>query len=113
MQQRLKKNSQSNDQTPDEYKKLEEKLNELSMLIAGFCPGKDHDIEEMIRNLDSLINISETIEPSTFYDISKLCKQYMGNMDPNRAFNTKPVEEGIVLLKSILSHFKKKRTFYL
>lgn len=103
--------SQSPDQTPDEYKKLEEKLNELSMLIAGFCPGKGHDIEEMIRNLDSLINISETIEPSTFYDISKLCKQYMGNMDPDRAFNTKPVEEGIVLLKSILSHLRRQEPF--
>jgi len=105
------KHSQFNDQTPDEYKKLEEKLNELSMLIAGICPGKDHDIKKMIRNLDSLIDISETIEPSTFYDISKLCKQYMGNMDTNRAFNTKPVEEGIVLLKSILSHLKRKEPF--
>nr|WP_321399263.1 chemotaxis protein CheA [uncultured Desulfobacter sp.] len=94
-----------------EYKELEAKLNELSMLIAGFCPGKDHDIEEMIHNVDGLINISETIEPSTFYDISKLCKQYMENMDLSCACNTKPVEEGIVLLKSILSHLKRHEPF--
>ncbi|MCG8550288.1 MAG: chemotaxis protein CheA [Desulfobacterales bacterium] len=105
------KHSQSHDQTPDEYEKLEEKLNELSMLIAGVCPGKEHDIKKMIRNVDSLIDISEMIEPSTFYDISKLCKQYMGSMDLNRAFNTKPVEEGIVLLKSILSHLKREEPF--
>jgi len=104
--------SQSNDKTPNnEYKELEKKLNKLSMLIAGFCPGKNHDIEEMIRNVDDLINISEPIEPSTFYDISKLCKQYMKNMDICATCNTKPVEEGIVLLKSILSHLKRKEPF--
>jgi two-component system chemotaxis sensor kinase CheA len=103
---------QSNDQDPNgEYEELEEKLNALSMLIAGFCPGKDHDIEEMIHNVDGLINISEPIEPSTFYDISKLCKKYMENMDLSCACNTKPVEEGIVLLKSILSHLKRQEPF--
>nr|WP_319491521.1 chemotaxis protein CheA [uncultured Desulfobacter sp.] len=94
-----------------EYEALEAKLNGLSMLIAGFCPGKDHDIEEMLHNVDGLINISETINPSTFYDISKLCKQYMENMDLSCACNTKPVEEGIVLLKSILSHLKRHEPF--
>ena len=103
---------QSDGQDPNgEYKKLEAKLNELSMLIAGLCPGKDPDIEEMIRNVEDLINISANIEPSTFYDISKLCKQYMENMDLCPMCNTKPVEEGIVLLKSILSHLKRKEPF--
>lgn len=103
---------QSPAQDPNgEYEELEEKLNELSMLIAGFCPGKDHDIEQMIHNVDGLINTSETIEPSTFYDISKLCKLYMENMDLSYSRNTKPVEEGIVLLKSILSHLKRQEPF--
>jgi two-component system chemotaxis sensor kinase CheA len=102
---------QSQDQAPnEEYKELEKKLNELSMLIAGFCPGKDQ-IEEMIYNLDGLINISESIEPSTFFDISKLCKQYMEKMNLSSVCNTKPVEEGVVLLKSILSHLKRQEPF--
>lgn len=95
----------------DEYKEIEAKLNELSMLIAGFCPGKDPDIEGMIRNVEGLINISANIQPSTFYDISKLCKQYMENMGLGSTCNTRPVEEGIVLLKSILSHLKRKEPF--
>ncbi|WP_321416348.1 chemotaxis protein CheA [uncultured Desulfobacter sp.] len=108
----IQKSSQSDDNAPnDEYEKLEEKLNQLSMLVAGFCPGKDQDIAETIRNVDDLITISETIEPSTFYDISKLCKQYMTNMNFSCACNTKPVEEGIVLLKSILSHLKRREPF--
>ncbi|NDY70636.1 chemotaxis protein CheA [Desulfobacter hydrogenophilus] len=95
----------------DDFKKIEKKLNEFSMLIAGFCPGKDPDMEGMIRNVDSLINISENIEPYTFYDISKLCKQYMENMAIGPTFNTRPIEEGLVLLKSILSHLKRKEPF--
>jgi len=94
-----------------EDKALEAKLNELSMLIAGFCPGEDPDIDGMIRNVEGLINISENIQPSTFYDISKLCKQYMENMGRGSTCNTRPVEEGIVLLKSILSHLKRKEPF--
>ena len=94
-----------------EFKKLEKKLNELSMLIAGFCPGKGPDTEEMIHNVKDLMNISANIEPSTFYDVSKLCKQYMDNMDLCATCNTRPVEEGIVLLKSILSHLKRKEPF--
>jgi len=114
MNQKQSDTSSNPEQSQDQnggYKELEEKLNELSMLIAGFCPGKEHEIEEMIHNVDGLINISQTIEPSTFYDISKLCKQYMEKMDLSCASNTKPVEEGVVLLKSILSHLKRHEPF--
>ena len=114
MNQKQSDTSSTPEQSQDQnggYKELEEKLNELSMLIAGFCPGKEHEIEEMIHNVDGLINISQTIEPSTFYDISKLCKQYMEKMDLSCASNTKPVEEGVVLLKSILSHLKRHEPF--
>ncbi|WP_286819942.1 chemotaxis protein CheA [Desulfobacter sp. UBA2225] len=108
----VRKRSQSDDQTQNgEYNELERKLNELSMLIAGLCPGKDPEIKEVLGNVEDLIDISANIEPSTFYDISKLCKQYMENMDLSSTCNTRPVEEGVVLLKSILSHLKRKEPF--
>ncbi|MDX9962605.1 chemotaxis protein CheA [Desulfobacter postgatei] len=108
----VRKRFQSDDQPQNgEYNELERKLNELSMLIAGLCPGKDPEIKEIIGNVEDLIDISANIEPSTFYDISKLCKQYMENMDLSYSCNTRPVEEGIVLLKSILSHLKRKEPF--
>ncbi|MBP8828936.1 MAG: chemotaxis protein CheA [Desulfobacter sp.] len=103
---------QSDDQTQNgEYNELERKLNELSMLIAGLCPGKDPEIKEILGNVEDLIDISANIEPSTFYDISTRCKQYMENMDLSSTCNTRPVEEGVVLLKSILSHLKRKEPF--
>ncbi|MDD4275295.1 MAG: chemotaxis protein CheA [Desulfobacter postgatei] len=108
----VRKRFQSDDQPQNgEYNELERKLNELSMLIAGLCPGKDPEIKEIIGNVEDLIDISANIEPSTFYDISKRCKQYMENMDLSYSCNTRPVEEGIVLLKSILSHLKRKEPF--
>lgn len=94
-----------------EYKDLEARLNELSKLIAGLCPGKDSDLEAIIRSLDGLIRMSESIQPSTFYNISRLCKKYMENTDHGSACNTKPLEEGLILLKSILSHLKKEEPF--
>jgi two-component system chemotaxis sensor kinase CheA len=108
----VRKRFQSDDQPQNgEYKELEKKLNELSMLIAGLCPGKDPDIIEIISNVEGLIDISANIEPSTFYDISTRCKQYMENMALSSTCNTRPVEEGVVLLKSILSHLKRKEPF--
>lgn len=108
----VRKRFQSDDQPQNgEYNELERKLNELSMLIAGLCPGKDPEIKEILGNVEDLIDISANIEPSTFYDISTRCKQYMENMDLSSTCNTRPVEEGVVLLKSILSHLKRKEPF--
>lgn len=108
----VRKRFQSDDQAQNgEYNELERKLNELSMLIAGLCPGKDPEIKEILGNVEDLIDISANIEPSTFYDISTRCKQYMENMDLSSTCNTRPVEEGVVLLKSILSHLKRKEPF--
>lgn len=95
----------------DEYSELSVKLNELSILIAGFCPGEIPDLGLMLNNLDDLINISKGIDPTTFYDISKRCKNYVENMILKNLDDTKPVEEGVALLKSILCYLKKGEPF--
>ncbi len=95
----------------DEYSELSVKLNELSILIAGFCPGEIPDLGLMLNNLDDLINIAKGIDPTTFYDISKRCKNYVENMILKNLDDTKPVEEGVALLKSILCYLKKGEPF--
>lgn len=65
----------------------------------------------MLKNLDALIETSKQIEPSTFFQISKACKAYVENMTLENMSNTKPIEEGLVLLKSILSHLKRGEPF--
>lgn len=95
----------------DEYSELSIKLNELSILIAGFCPGEIPDLGLMLNNLDDLINIAKGIDPTTFYDISKRCKNYVENMILENLDDTKPVEEGVALLKSILCYLKKGEPF--
>ena len=94
-----------------EYSELEIKLGELSILIAGFCPGEIPDLGLMLNNLNDLINISKRIDPTTFYDISKRCKKYVENMTLKNLDDTKPVEEVIALLKSILRYLKKGEAF--
>lgn len=95
----------------DKFMALEEKLNAFSMLIAGFCPGEVPDLGTMLKSLNDLINISQSIDPPTFYEVSKLCKEYVENMTLYNIDNTKPVEEGVVLLKSILSHLRREEPF--
>ncbi|WP_289019524.1 chemotaxis protein CheA [Desulfobacter postgatei] len=95
----------------DEYSELSVKLNELSILIAGFCPGEIPDLGLMLNNLDDLINIAKGIDPTTFYDISKRCKNYVEEMILKNLDDTKPVEEGVALLKSILCYLKKGEPF--
>lgn len=95
----------------DEFTELEIKLNELSMRIAGFCPSEIPDLGAMLNNLDDLINISKGIDPSTFYDISALCKKYVETMTLESMNNTGPVEEGVLLLKSVLSYLKRGEPF--
>jgi two-component system chemotaxis sensor kinase CheA len=95
----------------DEYNELEVKLNELSLLIAGFCPGEIPDLGLMLNNLDDLINISESSDLKIFHDISKCCKAYVEEMTLNNLDDTKPVEEVITLLKSILTYWKKGEAF--
>ena len=99
------------DNRPDYYSDLENKLEDFSFLIGAFCPGEIPDLASMLNNLDSLIEVSKEIEPSTFYQISKACKEYVENMTLEDINNTKPIEEGLVLLKSILSHLKRGEAF--
>jgi len=94
-----------------EYGELGAKLDDLSIEVAAFCPGEIPDLGLILNTLDDLINISKRIDPTTFYDISKRCKKYVENMILKNHDDTKPIEEVIALLKSILRHLKKGEAF--
>ncbi len=95
----------------DEYMDLEEKLNDFSLLIAGFCPGEIPDLGSMLNKLTELVEIAINMPDSTFYDITMVCKEYVVNMTLENIYNTQPIEEGVVLLRSILSHWKRGEPF--
>ncbi len=90
---------------------IEVNLNSLSMLIGGFCPGEIPDLGAMLNCFDDLIVASNEDEFSIFHEISIACKGYVENMTLENIYNTKPIEEGLVLLKSILSHIKNDKIF--
>lgn len=94
-----------------EFTELEIKLNQLSMLIAGFCPGEIPDLGAMLNSLNDIIDISNDIDPSTFFDISALCKKYVETMTLENMNDTEPLKEGVLLLKSIVSYLKRGEPF--
>ena len=95
----------------DHHANLETKLDELTLLIGGFCPGEIPVLGDMLNNLDELMAVSKHIAPSLFHDTALACKKYVETMTMEEISSTRPVEEGLVLLKSILSHMKRNEPF--
>jgi len=101
------------DPTPADFdpQAVDEGLEQFSSLIASFCPGEIPDLAAMLNNLDDLIEVSKNYDPHTFHEIALACKDYVGHMTLENICETKPIEEGVILLKSILSHLKRNEPF--
>lgn len=100
-----------NAEEKDMYDKLSMELDEFDKLIASFCPGEIPDLGAMLNSLGRLLDVAQPIEPQTFYQIAMACREYVENMTLENIYNTKPVEEGLLLLKSILSHLRNNEPF--
>lgn len=99
------------DDRSDYFDRLEESLGAFSLGISGFCPGEMPDLGAIINQLDHLVAVSQTIEPATFHEIARACMEYAENMGLENMHNTRPIEEGLLLLKSILNHLKRGEPF--
>ncbi len=101
------------DPLPDapDFDPIEENLNAFSKLIAEFCPGDIPGFGTIFNILDKLIDASKQEAFITFHKVSIACKEYVEGMTLENIENTKPIEEGSVLLKSILNHLKRGEAF--
>ena len=118
---RLKEPEQTRDHAPGQqsdpvsdipdWDKFEENLEKFSTLIRGFCPGEIPDLGSMLNTLDELIDASKEKDFARFYEVANACKAYIENMALKNINNTKPIEEGLVLLRSILCHLKRNEPF--
>lgn len=93
------------------FRLLKEHLDKFGLLIAGLCPDEIPDLGAILNNLDDLLEVSRTIEPQTFYQVVSACKEYVETITLENIYNTRPIEEGFVLLKSILIHLKNHEEF--
>lgn len=93
------------------YQGLSGELKELDKLIASFCPGEIPDLGALILKFSRIMDVSHSIVPKTFWQVSRLCKNYVEHMTLENMHKTKPVEEGLLLLKSILVYLRKDETF--
>jgi len=93
------------------YESIEKSIEKFSKLISGFCPEEIPDLGSMITILDELITQTDAFEATILSTVADACKNYVENMTLENINNTKPIEEGVVLLKSILSHLKQGKIF--
>ena len=90
---------------------LEEVLARFADLIDGFCPEEVPDLGSMVNLLDKLIEASEQKKFIIFHQVAIACKGYVENITLEKIHHLKPIEEGLLLLKSILSHLKNDKIF--
>ncbi|MBF0203917.1 MAG: chemotaxis protein CheA [Desulfamplus sp.] len=95
----------------DLFEKLEQSLDDFENIIGTFCPDEIPDLVTMINILEDLVEFSVNIKPSAFHDITVVCKNYVENMTLENITNINPIEECLLLLKSILSHLKQSEPF--
>ncbi len=107
------KSSENLDQKNTDQEILNEKIvkiNELleyySKAVGEFCPDDLPDLGAMILLSHRLIDICTEDVFNEFRNISNAILEYVENLSLENMRNTKPIEEGLVLLKSILAHIK-------
>ncbi len=105
------KKSMESDQDISDLVQIEQILKKFSKLIAEFCPGEIPDLGSMLNILDELIGASNEKDFAIFHEVCIACKGYLENMTLENITNIKPIEEGMILLKSLVSHLKRKEAF--
>ena len=90
---------------------IEAGLETFDGLIHSFCPEEIPDLGALHHILDDLIENSKKDDPPIFHEVAQACKHYVENITLENIRHTRPIEEGALLLKSILSHQKRGKAF--
>ncbi|MCP3930775.1 MAG: chemotaxis protein CheA, partial [Bacteroidetes bacterium] len=99
------------DDQDTEFEKAEKSLENLCKLIGSFCPGEIPDLGAMLNTCNDIEDKTEFIDSELFHEAASGCRNYLETMTLENIENTKPVEEGIILLKALLTHLKKGVVF--
>ena len=91
--------------------RIEVVLGQFADLVDGFCPEEIPDIGSMLNLLDDLIKASKENEFRVLHEVALACKGYVENITLEKIHHIKPIEESLILLKSILHHLKNDKIF--
>ena len=93
------------------FQSIEEELETFAGLINAFCPEEIPDLGAMHIILDDLIQVSKNEDPPVFHEVALACKQYVEHITLENICHTRPIEEGVLLLKSLINHKKRGKAF--
>ncbi len=94
-----------------DFKQVESKIDKLAELIRNLSPEEVLDIGTMLIILNELIDSAKELEPDTFLKVAEACRNYVETTTLDDTYNTKPIYEGINLLRALLRHHKKGSEF--
>ncbi len=94
--------------TDNSYYKLDRHIVDLFNLVDTFRPGKIPDLGAMIISLEELAKAAQIQCPGTFLELVLALKGYVESRTLENLSHTKPIEEGILLLKALMEDIKNR-----
>ena len=107
---------------PDEYSRLEGRIDELSEDIGMLTPEDTPELGKILERVDDIIRLSSVVDASTLSHVAKAYKSYVEKLaeEDTRPWNTaedksrgtRPLEDGLVLMKALLRHLVRGEDFF-
>ncbi len=91
--------------------RLQETLEALDRLRGRFCLGEKKDVEKMYKLLCVLVNTAKRLNSPDFRQVAQACRDYLLRLAKQDLKDVKPIDEALLLLKSIVLHIKIHRPF--
>ena len=107
---------------PDEYSRLKGRIDELSEDIGMLTPEDTPELGKILERVDDIIRLSSVVDASTLSHVAKAYKSYVEKLaeEDTRPWNTaedksrgtRPLEDGLVLMKALLRHLVRGEDFF-
>lgn len=94
-----------------DLKQISQGIDGLFLLIGGYCPGEDSEVEGIVHAVDALIHNAGSIPSPTFLTVVRACRTYVATMEDDPLVTIRPLEEAVTLLKALVRHVKNGKAF--
>lgn len=90
---------------------FEDRLFQFSRVIGCLCKHHPPDLGAMIQHLDSLVKAAKNIDQPRLFKIASACKAYADRLTLENMYATRPIEEGIILMRAKMAHVRRNKEF--
>ena len=107
---------------PDEYSRLKRRIDEVSEDVGLLTPEETPELGKILERVNDVIRLATVVNASTLTHVASAYKSYVeklaaGDTRPwktaeEKSRCTRPLEEGLVLMKALLRHLIRGEDFF-